>query len=112
MGDRGLLSLDDLRDAVRPADDVHYVRTRMVCLENTSNRGGGRVYPIDSVAEISRWAHEHNLVMHLDGARLMNAVVASGRPAREWSRYFRHGLDLLFQGPGSGSARPWPGPPT
>jgi threonine aldolase len=86
-GDGGLLSLDDLHEFIRP-DDPHYVRTRLVCLENTHNRGGGRVHPIERIAEISRWAHEHNLAMHLDGARLMNAVVATGRPAREWGHYF------------------------
>jgi threonine aldolase len=87
-GDRGILSLDDVRDAIRPTHDVHYVRTRLVCLENTHNRGGGRVHPIASIAEIARWAREHNLAMHLDGARLMNAVVASGRRAAEWAHYF------------------------
>jgi threonine aldolase len=87
-GDGGLLSLADVRDAIRPADDVHYVRTRLVCLENTHNRGGGRVHPINTIAEIARWAREHNLAMHLDGARLMNAVVASGIEAHEWARYF------------------------
>jgi threonine aldolase len=87
-GDHGLLSLEDLRDAVRPLHDVHYVRTRLVCLENTHNRGGGRVHPIESIAEIGRWAREHNLAMHLDGARLMNAVVASGRHACEWAQHF------------------------
>jgi threonine aldolase len=87
-GDRGVLSIDDLRDAIRPSADVHYARTRLVCLENTHNRGGGRVHPIESVAEIARWAREHELAMHLDGARLMNAVAASGRPAREWGQYF------------------------
>ena len=44
-GDGGVLSLDDLRNAIRP-DDPHYVRTRLICLENTHNRGGGRVHPI------------------------------------------------------------------
>jgi threonine aldolase len=87
-GDRGLLSIDDVRDAIRPSADVHYARTRLICLENTHNRGGGRVHPIASIAEIARWAREHDLAMHLDGARLMNAVIASGRPAREWGQYF------------------------
>jgi threonine aldolase len=87
-GDGGLLSLEDLRDAIRPGDDTHYVRTRLVCLENTHNRAGGRVHPLESIAAIGRWAHGHNLLMHLDGARLMNAVVASGRPAREWAKHF------------------------
>jgi threonine aldolase len=86
-GDRGLLSLDMLRDKIRP-EDGHYARTRLVCLENTHNRGGGRVYPIEGVAEISAWAREHGLAMHLDGARLMNAVVASGVPARDWATHF------------------------
>lgn len=86
-GNAGLISAGDLRDAIRP-DDPHYVRTRLVCLENTHNRGGGRVHPIDEVAAIARWARSHNLLMHLDGARLMNAVVASGRPASEWASHF------------------------
>jgi threonine aldolase len=87
-GDGGVLSLADLCDAIRPAEDVHYVRTRLVCLENTHNRAGGRVHPINSIAEIAQWAREHNLAMHLDGARLMNAVIASGIKAHEWARYF------------------------
>jgi threonine aldolase len=87
-GDGGLLSLEDLRHAIRPANDVHYVRTRLICLENTHNRGGGRVHPIGEIAKIARWAREHDLAMHLDGARLMNAVAASGRTARDWCQHF------------------------
>lgn len=87
-GDAGLLSLDEINEAIRPVDDVHYVRTRLICLENTHNRGGGRIHPIAEVAQIAGWAREHHLAMHLDGARLMNAVVASGRAAREWCQYF------------------------
>ena len=83
----GFLSLDALRDKVRP-DDSHYVRTRLVCLENTHNRNGGRVHPIASVAEISGWARSWGLAIHLDGARLMNAVVASGLAAHEWAGHF------------------------
>jgi threonine aldolase len=73
---------------VRARDDVHLVRTRLVCLENTHNRGGGRVYPLEKVQAISTWAHENHLLMHLDGARLWNAVVASGIAATEWGRWF------------------------
>jgi threonine aldolase len=86
-GDGGLMTLDDVRDAIRP-DDPHYVRTRLVCLENTHNRAGGRVHRIEEVVAISRWAHGQNLLMHLDGARLMNAVVASGHSAQEWGQHF------------------------
>ncbi|MEO6811531.1 MAG: GntG family PLP-dependent aldolase, partial [Isosphaeraceae bacterium] len=85
--DTGLLSLQDLATKIRP-DDSHYVRTRLVCLENTHNRGGGRIYPIEQVAAISDWARSHNLAMHLDGARLMNAVVASEIAASEWASHF------------------------
>jgi threonine aldolase len=82
-----LMTRPDLDGKVRP-DDCHYVRTRLVCLENTHNRGGGRVHPIDDVAEISRWARSNGLAMHLDGARLMNAVVVSGIAARNWAAHF------------------------
>ena len=78
-GDFGLLSLDEIKDAIRP-DDIHYVRTRLVWLENTHNRGGGRIHPIEGIAAIRQWARENRLAIHLDGARLMNAVVATGRP--------------------------------
>lgn len=86
-GDGALFRSTDLADKIRP-DDGHYVRTRLVCLENTHNRGGGRVYPLGSVAAISSWARGRALAVHLDGARLMNAVVATGTPARDWARHF------------------------
>jgi threonine aldolase len=86
-GDCGRLSVDRLEGAIRP-DDGHYVRTRLVCLENTHNRGGGSVYSVGAVAGIASWARAHGLSLHLDGARLMNAVVASGVPAAEWGRHF------------------------
>ncbi len=85
--EHGLLQLGDLRGKARP-DDSHYARTRLICLENTQNRKGGKVHPITSVAEIAGWARAHGLAMHLDGARLMNAVVAGGIAAAEWARYF------------------------
>ena len=82
-----LVTRTDLEGKIRP-DDGHYVRTRLVCLENTHNRGGGRVHPLKDVAEISRWARSNGLAMHLDGARLMNAVVASGIAAKDWASHF------------------------
>jgi threonine aldolase len=86
-GDYGILDLSQLEDKIRP-DDQHCVRTRLVCLENTHNRGGGRVYPIEKIEAISQWARKHRLAMHLDGARLWNAVVVTGIAAREWARHF------------------------
>ena len=98
-GAHGLLKLDDFRDKIRP-DDGHYVHTRLVCLENTHNRGGGRVLPIEDVAAIFELGAKHGLAMHLDGARLMNAVVASGIAGRRVVPAFRHHLDLLLEGAG------------
>jgi threonine aldolase len=87
-GDHGILDLVQLTDKIRSTTDIHCVRTRLVCLENTHNRGGGRVYPLEKVRAIGDWAHAHGLQMHLDGARLWNAVVASGIAASEWARPF------------------------
>ncbi len=86
-GDYGILDVDQLEDKIRP-DDVHCTRTRLVCLENTHNRGGGRIYPLDKIKAISEWARASGLAMHLDGARLWNAIVARGTPAAEWARHF------------------------
>src|SRR5216684_3792179 len=86
-GDYGILDLSQLEDKIRPAND-HQVRTRLVALENTHNRGGGRVYPLEKIVAISAWARRHGLIMHLDGARLWNALVATGIPALEWDRHF------------------------
>lgn len=85
--DDGVLQVDQLRGLIRPDND-HLVRTRLVCLENTHNRGAGKVQPYDTVAEICAWAHENGLRTHLDGARLFNAVAASGISAAEWSQHF------------------------
>jgi len=86
-GQHGVLGLEQLAGLIR-GDNDHLVRTRLVCLENTHNRGAGRIQPYDGVVRICRWAHENGLVTHLDGARLFNAVVATGIPAREWSQHF------------------------
>lgn len=86
-GERGLLTRAQLEGKIRP-DDGHYVRTRLVSLENTHNRGGGRVYPIEEIDRIADWARSRGLALHLDGARLMNAVVASGIPAARWASHF------------------------
>lgn len=87
QGEFGLLTLDHLRDRIRPEND-HMVRTRLVCLENTHNRGGGRIYPIETIDEICEWAHSMGLKTHLDGARLFNAAVATGIPEKRWAERF------------------------
>jgi len=75
--DFGVLRVEQLRPLVR-ADNLHFVRTRLVCLENTHNRFGGRIFPQQHIVEICDWARQQGLATHVDGARLWNAAVASG----------------------------------
>jgi len=86
-GTNSSIDISQLRNQIQP-DNEHAVRTRLICLENTHNKGGGVVLPYDSVAKTCQWAHENGLSTHLDGARLFNAVVASGIPASDWARHF------------------------
>lgn len=86
-GTHGILEPEQLEGKVRP-DDPHMVRTRLVVLENTHNRGGGTIYPLDKQRAIAAWAKGHGLAMHLDGARVWNAVAATGVPARDWAEPF------------------------
>jgi threonine aldolase len=86
-GENGVLAVDQLRDLVRGEND-HLPRTRFVCLEQTHNRAAGRVLPYEGVVEICEWAKSQNLARHLDGARLFNAVVATGIPAHDWAQHF------------------------
>jgi threonine aldolase len=86
-GDHGILDVSQLEGKVRPNNE-HNVRTRLVCLENTHNRGGGRIYPLAKIQAIRAWTKEHGLMLHLDGARLWNAIVATGIPGRVWAAEF------------------------
>ncbi|HEY0180636.1 MAG TPA: low-specificity L-threonine aldolase [Dokdonella sp.] len=93
----GTLPLDALRRALKP-DDPHFARTRLLALENTWH---GRVLPQDYVVEAADWARAHGLAVHLDGARLFNAAVASGRSARELAAPFDSVSVCLSKGLGA-----------
>jgi threonine aldolase len=86
-GPRGMFDADTLRAHLRPADR-YMPRSRLVSLEQTTNIAGGRVWPLDQMRSVLAVARENGMRAHLDGARLMNAVVASGVPAREWAGMF------------------------
>ena len=83
----GFLDLDSLEGKIR-VDDQHYPRTRLVCLENTTNLGGGHIYSLAHLQRVSDWALEHGLKRHLDGARVFNAIVAAGYSAAETGECF------------------------
>lgn len=81
-GDRGLLDVATLDAAWRPQNQ-HHPRTRLLSLENTTNIGGGAAWPLDRMRDVCGWAREKGLRVHLDGARLFNAVVARGYSPRD-----------------------------
>jgi threonine aldolase len=87
QGKNGILDPHQLQGKIRPAGD-HMAHTSLVTLENTHNRGGGTIQPLETLQEICDWAHAHHLKTHLDGARLFNAVAATGIDAKTWSNGF------------------------
>lgn len=75
-GDRGVFTQDTLRENIMP-DDVHFPNPKLVVVENTVNKGGGKIWPITALQEIKRESEKHDLITHLDGARIFNAIQAS-----------------------------------
>jgi threonine aldolase len=85
-GVRGILDASQIEEAIRPADH-HFPVTRLVCLENTHNRGGGSIFPLEKMAEIYRLTKLKGILVHLDGARLWNASVATGIKPHEYAQW-------------------------
>jgi threonine aldolase len=83
-GNRGALGAADVQAAIQP-DSLHCPRTTLVCVEQTHMSSGGRVVPLDALRAVHRTAYAAKIPVHMDGARLANAVVASGTSAREWA---------------------------
>src|SRR5919106_1178490 len=86
--EHGIFTPEQVREAITPPGDLHAAPTRIICVENTHNGGGGRVWPLARVRAVVSEARSHDLNVHLDGARLLNAAVASGVPAAEYGREF------------------------
>ncbi len=86
--DLGIFTADQVRAALRPASGRHTPRSRVLSVENTTNAGGGSVWPIEDIIAVTAVAKEHGMAAHMDGARLMNAVVESGTSATEYGRHF------------------------
>ena len=93
------LSRNRSRRRSGPAD-YHNPPTTLICLENTHNRGGGTIYPLATIASDPENRRARGIVMHLDGARLFNAVVATGIPAAEYARSFETVSFCLSKGLG------------
>lgn len=87
LGEGGRFTAEQVRAALAP-DDFHFAPTTLIAIENTHNSAGGCVFPADELEAIALLARERGLAMHLDGARLFNAAVASGRPPAELASPF------------------------
>ncbi len=99
-GTRGVMTAKDVEDAIRP--DVYYMMpTRLICVENTHNRGGGSIYPMKLIEDIQDVAVRRGLRYHLDGARLWNASVATGIKVSEYARHFDSVSVCLSKGLGA-----------
>jgi len=88
IGDNGILSAEQVEQAIRPKTAYYMPQTKVIEIENTHNVAGGVVYPLENIKEIKIVADKYNLKMHLDGARLWNASIASGISLAEYSSYF------------------------
>jgi threonine aldolase len=84
-GDRGIIDAGQIEKAIR-FPDVHFPPTRLVWIENTHNRGGGKVFPLEKMKEVRDATLSHDLPLHMDGARLFNACVASDIPVAEYAK--------------------------
>lgn len=97
---KGILPLEAVAEAIRPP--LYYLsRTGLICLENTHNRKSGAIYPLEAARELVELAHSRGIPVHLDGARIFNAAVATDTPARELARESDSAMFCLSKGLGA-----------
>ncbi|MNJ98045.1 L-allo-threonine aldolase [compost metagenome] len=87
-GNRGMITADQVTEAINPPDFYHSPLTSLVCIENTTNKGGGACYDLQTLMEISEVCKANNLKYHLDGARLWNALVAKRQHPKQFGELF------------------------
>jgi len=98
--ERGMFTAEKIGGMVRPSN-IHMPITKIVEIENTHNRHGGAIFPLDEIKKIRGVADRHNLMMHLDGARIWNAHVATGIPLADWVKPFDSVSVCLSKGLGA-----------
>ena len=99
-GERGILAPELIEAAIRPKDP-HSIQTALICLENTHNSGGGTIYPLSTIERIRAVASANRIPMHLDGARLFNAVAATTLPPASYAQHFETVSMCLSKGLGA-----------
>lgn len=87
-GNRGMITADQVKEAINPPDFYHSPLTSLVCVENTTNKGGGACYDINELKRIKEVCAAHNLKFHLDGARIWNALVARNENPEAYGKIF------------------------
>ena len=100
MGERGVMTAEQVESAIRPKDP-HSIPTGLICLENTHNAGGGTIYPLSTIEKIRSIATKHGIPMHMDGARLFNAVAATTLPPTAYAQHFETVSLCLSKGLGA-----------
>lgn len=99
-GDRGIMTAEQVEAAIRPKDP-YSIPTGLICIENTHNSGGGTIYPLSTIEKIRAIATKHGVPLHLDGARLFNAVAATTLPAATYAQHFESVSFCLSKGLGA-----------
>ena len=87
-GNRGMITADQVAEAINPPEFIHNALTSLVCVENTTNKGGGACYDMEELKKIRQVCNDNNLKFHLDGARLWNALVAKKEDPKVYGRLF------------------------
>ncbi len=100
-GENGIMTAGQIEEAVRPVEAYYMPRTKLIEIENTHNRAGGTIQPLEEIEKISKIAKKHKLKMHLDGARLWNAHIASGVELKRYTQYFDSVSCCLSKGLGA-----------
>jgi threonine aldolase len=100
VGDRGIMTAEQVEAAIRPKDP-YSIPTGLICIENTHNSGGGTIYSLSTIEKIRAIATKHGIPMHLDGARLFNAVAATTLPASTYAQHFETVSFCLSKGLGA-----------
>lgn len=99
-GERGRITAEMIEPEIN-ADNIHYPHTSLVVLENTVNKGGGSCYYLKDIAPIANLCKQHNLILHLDGARIFNALTFTGDKAEDYGQYFNGISVCLSKGLGA-----------
>jgi len=100
-GHRGMITADQVREKINPPEFYHNPLTKLVCVENTTNKGGGACYDLDELKDIRKVCDAHGLKFHLDGARIWNAIVAKKQHPKEFGRLFHTISVCLSKGLGA-----------